>query len=354
MAYRKITQSGGEIALEFGGLTPKQKLFTQSRAKYTAYGGARGGGKTHVLRVKALMGAVHYPGIRILIIRREYPELEQTVIIPMRRMIPDALASYNGTMHAFFFSNGSMIKFGHYGAGDDLEYQGQEYDWIFMDEATQFTEAQFRTLGACLRGTSKIPRRMYLTCNPKTSKKLNNEEDFSIMRKYKREFNVYKIVNDVDDKVYIGSTTTELWHRMSQHKAEAKNGAKSPLYDLMREYGPERFRIHRIMSSNADNIRRDEERVILSIPYDRRLNYKRRSVNDTSCHYDYDEICDIYRKCESQNMTAKIIGCSTMTVKKALKSRNVKIVYPPHTAHYLTENPSSHTDNWGCKTGQKR
>ena len=112
------------------------------------------------------MGALAYPGIRILIIRREYPELEQTVIIPMRKMIPQQLAVYNGTMHMFTFINGSIIKFGHYGANDDLEYQGQEYDWIFMDEATQFTEYQFRVLGACLRGASRIPRRMYLTCNP--------------------------------------------------------------------------------------------------------------------------------------------------------------------------------------------
>ena len=119
-----------------------------------------------MLRLKAVMGALAYPGIRILVIRREYPELEQTVIIPMRRMVPAALAVYNGTMHMFTFANGSIVKFGHYGANDDLEYQGQEYDWIFMDEATQFTEYQFRVLGACLRGATKIPRRMYLTCNP--------------------------------------------------------------------------------------------------------------------------------------------------------------------------------------------
>lgn len=166
MAYRKFQNSGGAVSLDLGTLNPKQKLFCQARSKYVAYGGARGGGKTHVLRLKAVMGALGYPGIRILIIRREYPELEQTVILPMRRMVPAVLAAYNGTMHMLFFANGSSIKFGHYGAGDDLEYQGQEYDWIFLDEATQFTEQQFRTLGACLRGTSRTPRRMYLTCNP--------------------------------------------------------------------------------------------------------------------------------------------------------------------------------------------
>lgn len=166
MASKTIPARGSDICVNLGTLNPKQKLFCQARTRYVAYGGARGGGKTHVLRLKAVMGALAYPGIRILIIRREYPELEQTVIIPLRRLIPAELASYNGTMHMFSFANGSIIKFGHYGAGDDLEYQGQEYDWIFMDEATQFAEDQFLVLGACLRGASPIPKRMYLTCNP--------------------------------------------------------------------------------------------------------------------------------------------------------------------------------------------
>lgn len=166
MAYAKMKNSGGNVNVDLGQLNPKQKLFCQARSRYVGYGGARGGGKTHVSRVKALGGALTYPGIKILFVRREYPELEQTVILPMRKMIPAELASYNATMHMFFFVNGSTIKFGHYGDRDDVEYQGQEYDWIFVDEATQFTEGQFRTLGACLRGSTKIPRRMYLTCNP--------------------------------------------------------------------------------------------------------------------------------------------------------------------------------------------
>ena len=166
MAYGKFKNTGGSVQVDLGELNPKQKLFCQARSRYVAYGGARGGGKTHVSRVKAFGGALTYPGIRILIVRKEYPELEQTMILPMRKMIPQEIASYNGSMHMFFFVNGSSIKFGHYGPQDDVEYQGQEYDWIFVDEATQFTESQFRTLGACLRGSTNIPRRMYLTCNP--------------------------------------------------------------------------------------------------------------------------------------------------------------------------------------------
>lgn len=166
MARQRFAKGGGTVTLDLGELNPKQKLFCQARERYVAYGGARGGGKTHVCRMKAVGGALAYPGIRILFVRREYPELEQTVILPIRKLVPPALATYNGTMHMLSFANGSVIKFGHYGAGDEVEYQGQEYDWIFLDEATQFTEAQFRTLGACLRGAAKLPRRMYLSCNP--------------------------------------------------------------------------------------------------------------------------------------------------------------------------------------------
>lgn len=155
------------LTVDLGELYPKQLEFCNSRALYTCYGGARGGGKTHSLRVKAVGGALNYPGIRILIIRRSYPELQSNHIEPIQKMVPQEVAVYNGSLHQMYFWNGSVIRFGHFqGAASELEYQGQEFDWIFMDEATQFTEREFRVLGGCLRGANKIPKRFYLTCNP--------------------------------------------------------------------------------------------------------------------------------------------------------------------------------------------
>ena len=57
--------------------------------------------------------------------RRQYPELEQSIIIPMRKMIPAQVAAYNGTMRMFNFVNGSSIKFGHYDSDSSIEYQGR-------------------------------------------------------------------------------------------------------------------------------------------------------------------------------------------------------------------------------------
>ncbi len=175
----KLGKDSARVELRLPAPNPKQREFFLARCKYIAYGGARAGGKSWAVRAKAVLGALTYNGLRVLIMRRTYPELESTMIAPLLELIGSAgagakgrpagraVASYNATQRTVFFVNGSIIKFGHLQNQAALtEYQGQEYDWIFIDEATHFTEYEFRTLGACLRGVKRLPRRIYLTCNP--------------------------------------------------------------------------------------------------------------------------------------------------------------------------------------------
>lgn len=144
----------------------RQKLFFLARSRFVAYGGARGGGKSWAVRKKALLLGVRYPGIRMLLLRRTFPELKENHILPLHIEL-EGLATYKEVDKAFTFANGSRLKFGYCDSEKDvLQYQGQEYDVIFMDEATQFTYYQFNTLTACLRGANSFPKRMYLTCNP--------------------------------------------------------------------------------------------------------------------------------------------------------------------------------------------
>ena len=164
---RALTGNGANIEINFDEPNPKQKEFFLSRATYTCYGGAKGGGKTWAVRVKAILGALTNDGIKILIMRQTYPELQENHITPILKMVPPEVASYNATNHIMNFVNGSTIKFGHWaGEESEQEYNGLEYDWIFIDEATQFTERAFQFLGGCLRGVNDFPKRMYLTCNP--------------------------------------------------------------------------------------------------------------------------------------------------------------------------------------------
>ena len=144
----------------------RQKLFLTCRAKYIAYGGARGGGKSWAVRKKAALLALRYGGIRILLLRRTFPELRENHILPLLSDL-SGIAVYKESEKAFDFPNSSRLKMGYCDSERDvLQYQGQEYDVIFLDEATHFTYFQYETLTACLRGANDFPKRIYLTCNP--------------------------------------------------------------------------------------------------------------------------------------------------------------------------------------------
>lgn len=145
----------------------KQKRFLEARTKHVAFGGARGGGKSWAVRDKAKRLCLHYAGIKILIVRRTYPELLNNHIMPLCDSLPSAVAVYGKSEKLFRFLNGSTIKFGYCNADRDLDqYQGAEYDVIFLDEATQLREMWIRKITACLRGANTFPKRVYYTCNP--------------------------------------------------------------------------------------------------------------------------------------------------------------------------------------------
>lgn len=144
----------------------KQKLFLADHHKHVAFGGARGGGKSWAVRDKAKRLCLRFPGIKLLIVRRTFPELVNNHINQLREEL-HGIARYNKTEKVFTFPNGSTIKFGYCNNDRDLDqYQGAEYDVIFLDEATQLQEEWIKKITACVRGVNEFPKRIYYTCNP--------------------------------------------------------------------------------------------------------------------------------------------------------------------------------------------
>lgn len=111
--------------------------------------------------------------------RRTLIELRENHVIPLRKLLKsdskdenEKIAQYKEQSKEFLFPNGSRIVLGYCAnEGDVLQFQGQAYDVIFMEEATQFTEFQFQALTESNRssGLCKVPfsPRMYFTCNPR-------------------------------------------------------------------------------------------------------------------------------------------------------------------------------------------
>ena len=144
----------------------KQRQMLTARTKHIGFGGARGGGKSWAVRTKAKLLALRYPGIKLLIVRRTYPELINNHINVLRVELL-GIARYNDKDKVLRFDNGSTIHFMYCAKDADLDrMQGVEYDVIFLDEATQLSEYQMKTVSACLRGVNSFPKRIYYTCNP--------------------------------------------------------------------------------------------------------------------------------------------------------------------------------------------
>ena len=90
----------------------KQRLFLADRHPVVAYGGARGGGKSWAVRVKAVLLCLRYPGITVMIVRKTYPELRENHILPLCAMLgcykaeEERIAAYNDSLKMSVFDSG--------------------------------------------------------------------------------------------------------------------------------------------------------------------------------------------------------------------------------------------------------
>lgn len=76
---------------------------------------------------------------------------------------------------------------------------------------------------------------------------------------------IYKIVNQVNGKVYIGQTTKSIEKRFQGHVARANGGYKGKLYPAMRKYGIDNFKIELV--ETCISIEQLNEREIYWINY---------------------------------------------------------------------------------------
>lgn len=153
---------------------PKQHLMLKATEKFVGFGGARGGGKSWAVRTKAILLCFAHPGITCMIVRKTYPELTQNHIVPLKEILrcghsnpSERLATYNDKDKEMRFPNGSRILFRYCDTEKDVDrFQGLEFDVLFIDEATHFSEDQYKKISVCVRGVNDFPKRVYLTCNP--------------------------------------------------------------------------------------------------------------------------------------------------------------------------------------------
>ena len=147
-------------------LHPRQSAALLSEATEMLYGGAAGGGKSHLIRIVAMILSSDIPGLQVYLFRRVSDDLRKNHLegpSGLRSMLAGLTDSghckFNDSKGIFEFWNGAKIYLCHCQHEKDMyKYQGAEIHVLLMDELTLFTEAIYRFLRGRVRlGGLNVP-----------------------------------------------------------------------------------------------------------------------------------------------------------------------------------------------------
>lgn len=152
--------------------SPKQRKFLRLSCRDAMYGGSAGCGKSDALLAAALQG-INIPAYSAIIFRRTFKDLSQPGALMDRahQWWDKSDASWCEEKKVWTFPSGARIGFGYIAHINDLaNYRGPEYQFIGLDEATQFPQQVITFLFSRLRRTKAFPKsfplRVRLATNP--------------------------------------------------------------------------------------------------------------------------------------------------------------------------------------------
>ena len=165
----KVRNHVAENEVVFKSNDGPQAEFLESPERDVLYGGAAGGGKSYALLADVLRD-VGNPNHRGLLLRRTLPELTE-LIDKSRQLYTKAVpgAVFKQAKSTWEFPSGAKIWFSYVDDDRDVtRYQGQAFNWIGIDEITQYpTPYVWNYLRSRLRSTDpKLGLYMRCTANP--------------------------------------------------------------------------------------------------------------------------------------------------------------------------------------------
>lgn len=137
---------------------------------------------------------------------------------------------------------------------------------------------------------------------------------------------IYKITNNINQKVYIGKTNLTVEKRWKEHCKDFKREhyEKRPLYEAMNKYGIENFSIETIEECLPEESS-DREKYWIEYYGSFKNGYNATIGGDGKAYIDYELVVKTYNKIQNQTKVAQILNINVTTVRKILKNYNVPI-----------------------------
>lgn len=134
---------------------------------------------------------------------------------------------------------------------------------------------------------------------------------------------IYKITNDINDKVYIGKTEKTVEQRFKEHCRTSRRPevGKRPLYAAMNKYGIEHFKVETIEETNSPEER--EQFWIKEYNSYGSTGYNATKGGDGTKYSDYNLIVSLWKQGLSGREISKKLGYDSATIRAALQDNGI-------------------------------
>ena len=135
---------------------------------------------------------------------------------------------------------------------------------------------------------------------------------------------IYKIVNDINEKIYVGKTESSLEKRFTEHckDSQKREEEKRPLYAAMRKYGIEHFSIELIEECDIE-MASLREQYWIGFYKGYADGYNATLGGDGKAYINREEILDLWSSGKSLKEIVEIVKHDTSWVSQILQSNGV-------------------------------
>lgn len=147
---------------------------------------------------------------------------------------------------------------------------------------------------------------------------------------------IYKITNDINQKIYIGKTEFSVEKRFKEHCKDylKPRFEKRPLYAAMKKYGIEHFHIETIEETNAPE---EREQYWIEHYGSYKNGYNATKGGDGKRYLDYDLIIKTYHQFYNCCKVAEVLKISVDSVREVLRKEGYQLRTGITTNKYVAQ-----------------